>query len=99
MDHTYNQCQKILKVLIVLKFYKLSETFHFFEKLLDLVELWMFLYTMWLSEIGPFPAITTVPLWQSEEDAREHVLKCNKGDKKFNLKDERDRLGRECQNL
>ena len=29
------------------------------------------------------------PMYQSEEDTTEHVLECNKGDKKFNMNDER----------
>ena len=29
------------------------------------------------------------PLCQSEEDTTEHVLECNKGDRKSNLNDER----------
>ena len=29
------------------------------------------------------------PMCQSEEDTTEHVLECNKGDKKFNMNDER----------
>ena len=31
------------------------------------------------------------PACQSKEDTTEHVLECNKGDKKFNLNDERER--------
>ena len=31
------------------------------------------------------------PACQSKEDTTEHVLECNKGDKKFNLNDDRER--------
>ena len=35
------------------------------------------------------------PMCQSEKDTTEHVLECNKGDKKFNLKDQRGKEGAE----
>ena len=31
------------------------------------------------------------PMCQSEDDTTKHVLECNKGDKKFNLNDEREK--------
>ena len=39
------------------------------------------------------------PVFQSEEDITEHVLECNKGDKKFNLNDETGKEWGDSRNL
>ena len=39
------------------------------------------------------------PMCQLEEDTTEHVLEFNKGDKKFKLNEEREKMGRDSRNL
>ena len=39
------------------------------------------------------------PMCQSDEDATEHVLECNKRGREFNLNDEREKGGRDSHNL
>ena len=47
IELTHNKCQKLFKD-IDRQPNKLSKTFCYLKNLLDLVELWMFLYTKWL---------------------------------------------------
>lgn len=62
MDHIHDQGQKLFKD-IEIKFNRLSDTFYYFEKSLDVVELCMFLYTEWLLIVRN-RAISTYNNWK-----------------------------------